>query len=101
MNDEALARAILDAVPVVRGELLQARHLALVLALNGKDGATITELRDVLGFAQSSTSELVDSAEQLELVERTKAEHDGRLTVVRLTPKGRRVLARRRGQPDD
>jgi DNA-binding MarR family transcriptional regulator len=52
-------------------------------APDGSEHATVTDLVDRLGVAQSTVTELVNRAEEMELVERVPAGHDGRVAYLR------------------
>jgi DNA-binding MarR family transcriptional regulator len=69
----------------------------LLLAVRGhpdERGPTIGEIADHLLLRHHSAVELVDRAEVADLVRRVPDPNDGRLVRVRLTARGRRVLAR-------
>jgi DNA-binding MarR family transcriptional regulator len=69
----------------------------LLLAVRGhpdERGPTIGEIADYLLLRHHSAVELVDRAEVADLVRRVADANDGRLVRVRLTARGRRVLAR-------
>jgi DNA-binding MarR family transcriptional regulator len=72
------------------------RYLLLLMIKGAPDGsehATVSDLVERLGVAQSTVTELVNRAEQMELVERVPADHDGRVAYLGLTDKGERLLA--------
>jgi len=72
------------------------RYLLLLMikgAADGSERATVTALVDRLGLAQSTVTELVNRAEEMGLVERRPAEHDGRVAYLQLTPEGERRFA--------
>ena len=72
------------------------RYLLLLMIKGAPDGserATVTDLVERLGLAQSTVTELVNRAEELSLVERRPAEHDGRVVHLQLTAEGERRLA--------
>jgi DNA-binding MarR family transcriptional regulator len=72
------------------------RYLLLLMIKGAPDGserATVTDLVDRLGVAQSTVTELVNRAEELGLLERMPADHDGRVAYVRLTAEGERRLS--------
>lgn len=72
------------------------RYLLLLMIKGAPDGseqATVTDLVDRLGVAQSTVTELVNRAEEMGLVERAPADHDGRVAYLRLTDEGERLLA--------
>jgi DNA-binding MarR family transcriptional regulator len=70
--------------------LTPAQHQLLVAVKGhpGSSGPTISDLASYLMLRHHSTVELIDRAEDAELVSRTRDAHDGRLTRISLTPKG-------------
>ncbi len=76
-----------------RGEMSLTQYHALsCLAARGQ--ASVSELKDILGFAQSTTSVLVDKLVRLGLVEKQRDRRDHRLTSVVPLPKGLRLVQR-------
>jgi DNA-binding MarR family transcriptional regulator len=72
------------------------RYLLLLMIKGAPDGgerATVTELVERLGLAQSTVTELVSRAEEVGLVERAPSDEDGRVMFLRLTEEGERRLA--------
>ena len=69
-------------------------HALSFLASRGQ--ASVTELKEVLGFAQSTTSVLVEKLVHLGLVEKMRDERDHRLACVVPIPKGLRMVQRYR-----
>src|SRR5439155_13347742 len=72
------------------------RYLLLLMIKGAPDGseqATVSELVDRLGLAQSTVTELVNRAEEVGLIEREPSDHDGRVAHVRLTREGEQRLA--------
>ncbi|MCC7070087.1 MAG: winged helix-turn-helix transcriptional regulator [Deltaproteobacteria bacterium] len=69
-------------------------HAMSFLASRGK--ASVTELKDMLGFAQSTTSVLVDKLVKLGLVEKRRDRRDHRVACVVPLPKGLRMVQRYR-----
>lgn len=69
-------------------------HAMSFLASRGK--ASVTELKDMLGFAQSTTSVLVDKLVKLGLVEKRRDRRDHRVACVVPMPKGLRMVQRYR-----
>ena len=72
------------------------RYLLLLMIKGAPDGtgrATVTDLVDRLGLAQSTVTELVSRAEEVGLVERAQSGDDGRVVHLRLTTEGERRLA--------
>jgi DNA-binding MarR family transcriptional regulator len=73
------------------------RHLLLLMikgAPDGSESATVSELVERLGVAQSTVTELVNRAEEAGLIEREPSDFDGRVAHVRLTKDGEERLAR-------
>jgi DNA-binding MarR family transcriptional regulator len=70
--------------------LTPAQHQLLVAVKGhpGSPGPTISDLAGYLMLRHHSTVELIDRAEDADLVSRTRDDHDGRLTRISLTPKG-------------
>jgi DNA-binding MarR family transcriptional regulator len=72
------------------------RHLLLLMikgAPDGSESATVSELVERLGVAQSTVTELVNRAEEAGLIEREQSDVDGRVAHVRLTRDGEDRLA--------
>jgi DNA-binding MarR family transcriptional regulator len=72
------------------------RYLLLLMIKGAPDGserATVTELVDRLGLAQSTVTELVSRAEETGLIARLPSEDDGRVAFLRLTAEGERRLS--------
>ena len=103
------ARAIMEEVPGRGGAdtVLDARVIALMVLLEaardhpqargyGVKGLMVSTIRDELGVAQATASELVAIAEGLGLIE-TVPHPDHRLSVYALTAKGWRLRLLRRG----
>jgi DNA-binding MarR family transcriptional regulator len=70
--------------------LAQSRLLFTVTAL---DGGQVSEIADRLGLDLAYTSRVLGTLEDRNLVRRTISPTDRRQRVVRVTPKGRRLLA--------
>jgi DNA-binding MarR family transcriptional regulator len=73
------------------------RYLLLLMVKGAPDGseqATVTDLVDRLGLAQSTVTELVRRAEEAGLLEREASPADGRVVYLRLTDEGEDRLAR-------
>jgi len=70
--------------------LTPAQHQLLVAVKGhpGRSGPTISDLASYLMLRHHSTVELIDRAEDADLVSRTRDDHDGRLTRVSLTSRG-------------
>jgi DNA-binding MarR family transcriptional regulator len=62
-------------------------------APDGSERATVTDLVERLGLAQSTVTELVNRAEELGIIERVPSDADGRVVHVGLTAEGERRLA--------
>jgi len=78
-----------------RGDLTLTQYHALsFLAARGQ--ASVSELKDILGFAQSTTSVLVDKLSRMGLVEKLRDTRDHRLACVVPLPKGLRMVQRYR-----
>jgi DNA-binding MarR family transcriptional regulator len=72
------------------------RYLLLLMIKGAPDGterATVTELVERLGLAQSTVTELVKRAEETGLVDREPSNEDGRVAYLGLTAEGERRLA--------
>ena len=77
-----------------RGGLTPAQH-QLLLAIRGSAsdaGPSVGEVAEALLVRHHTASELVDRAQQLGLVERSRSDQDGRRVQLRLTREGRQVL---------
>ncbi len=78
-----------------RSELTLTQYHALsFLASRGK--ASVTEMKDMLGFAQSTTSVLVEKLVRMGLVEKRRDRCDHRVACVIALPKGLRMVQRYR-----
>jgi DNA-binding MarR family transcriptional regulator len=72
------------------------RYLLLLMIKGAPDGnerATVTDLAERLGLAQSTVTELVSRAEEIGIVERAPSREDGRVAYLCLTDEGERRLA--------
>ncbi len=69
-------------------------HVLSFLATRGE--ATVSELTHVLGFAQSTTSALVDRLQKMGWIEKRRDLRDQRITRILPLPKGLRVVQRYR-----
>jgi DNA-binding MarR family transcriptional regulator len=65
-------------------------RLLVILAAHGEQ--TISQIAETLGINQSNASRHCDRLQRLDLVVRRRAEHDGRVVQVRLTPTGKEVI---------
>jgi DNA-binding MarR family transcriptional regulator len=73
------------------------RYLLLLMIKGSPDGseqATVTDLCERLGLAQSTVTELVTRAEEAGLIRRSRSDLDGRVAHLRLTAEGERRLRR-------
>ena len=81
--------------PMARGgpriELTLTQYHALSF-LAGRGQANVAELREMLGFAQSTTSVLVDKLQKLGLVDKRRDRRDNRVVLVVPLPKGLRMV---------
>jgi DNA-binding MarR family transcriptional regulator len=78
-----------------RGDLTLTQYHALsFLAARGQ--ASVSELKEILGVAQSTTSVLVDKLARMGLVEKHRDGRDARLACVVPLPKGLRMVQRYR-----
>jgi DNA-binding MarR family transcriptional regulator len=78
-----------------RSELTLTQYHALSF-LAARGTASVSELKDVLGFAQSTTSVLVDKLQKSGLVEKRRDRRDHRVTLILPLPKGLRMVQRYR-----
>jgi DNA-binding MarR family transcriptional regulator len=72
------------------------RYLLLLMIKGTPDAserATVTDLAERLGLAQSTVTELVSRAEEIGIVERARSREDGRVAYLCLTDEGERRLA--------
>ena len=79
------------------GAGLQPQQHQLLLQIAGAPEAvavTIAYAAERLGLKHNSTVELVDRSEREGLLSRTADDQDKRRAVLRITPKGKRILAR-------
>jgi DNA-binding MarR family transcriptional regulator len=81
---------------------LSATQAQILVALSRRDGAACTpgELVDELGVGAPTVSEALRPLFERGLVGRTPAADDGRVRILRLTPRGRREAERVAGWPD-
>jgi DNA-binding MarR family transcriptional regulator len=93
----ALRRFLRRSEEIARRNGLTPRQYVLLLMIkgapDGRERATITDLVDRLALTQSTVTELVQRAEEAELVVREPSATDGRVVYLRLTPKGERLVA--------
>jgi DNA-binding MarR family transcriptional regulator len=81
----------------LRHGLTPQRYLLLLLIRGAPDRSersTVTELTGRLQLAQHTVTELVSRAEVAGLIRREASVSDRRISYLRLTPKGERLLAR-------
>ena len=95
----AALRAFLRETEIAarEGGLTPQRYLLLLMIKGAPDGsqqATVSELVERLGLAQSTVTELVHRAEETGLIEREQSNSDGRVTHLRLTEEGESRLMR-------
>jgi DNA-binding MarR family transcriptional regulator len=86
------------------GGLTPQRYLLLLMIKGAPDAserATVTDLAERLGLAQSTVTELVGRAEEIGLIERLPSDADGRVVYLQLTHEGERRLARAFTRLDD
>jgi len=79
-----------------RNGLTPRQHLLLLMVKGAPDGnetATISDLVERLSLTQSTVTELVQRAEEADLLQREPSPTDGRVFFLRLTDKGERLLA--------
>lgn len=69
------------------------RQYAVLCAVAAEDGLSQTQLVRVTGIDRSTVAELVARMARIGLLARQRAAGDGRINVVRLTEKGRALLA--------
>lgn len=82
------ARRGFDRYPVNGPQFFLLRHV------HTTGPVSISELAAGLGFDQSTISNVVNSLRKKGLVEKQKAAHDRRITLVELTPTGKDVVER-------
>ena len=92
----ALRRFLRQSERIARASRLTPQRHLLLLMIKGAPGehSTATELAERLQLAQSTVTELVNRAEEADLVEREQSREDGRVVHLRLTAEGERRLAR-------
>lgn len=92
----ALRRFLRRSEEIARRNGLTPRQYVLLLMIkgapDGSESATITDLVDRLALTQSTVTELVQRAQEAELVVREPSATDGRVVYLRLTPKGERLV---------
>ena len=69
-------------------------QLAAMIYLSGSPDARVGEVAAVLGRSLAATGRLAAQLERLDLVKRTPSRADGRVTLLRLAPAGRRFVTR-------
>lgn len=87
LSDLEIAKLVVEITPRHPKRTLDVRCLAVCLALTER-ARTVGELREVLGVAQASVSEWVQSASTKGLVEIQVGDGDRRKRLVQLAPKG-------------
>ena len=113
VSDADLARAIIQALPLQRSDLVRADHLALTLLLSSVHaapadgslpsdaapaGLTVSEIARALGLHTRTVTELVNRLVRSGYVLRAAHPKDARRVLVRLTSKGLRERARSRSK---
>ena len=90
-----LRRFLRRSEEAARAEGLTPQQHVLLLMIAGADGgvSTVSALVDRLQLTQSAVTELVQRAEEADLVSRRPSAADGRVVELRLTPDGERRLA--------
>lgn len=81
-----------DDVSAAAGLTPQRYDLLLMIKTGENETSTVTELGARLALRQPAVTELVKRAEESGLVVRTRSPLDGRVTLLRLTPKAERQL---------
>ena len=88
----ALRRFLRRSEEISRRHGLTPRQYVLLLMVKAREGstqqATITDLVHRLALTQSTITELVQRAEDAGLIARTPSPHDGRVSLLSLTPLG-------------
>jgi DNA-binding MarR family transcriptional regulator len=97
MTPAEIARVIIDEVPRSRGDLVSASVLALLVLLDEGEEWLVSDIREALGVPWATASKIVDDAVRGGFVGRRQHVWDRRKTIVELTPKGKQVRRRRRG----
>ena len=69
-------------------------QLAAMIYLSESPGARVGEVAAVLGRSIAATGRLAAQLERVDLVKRTQSRADRRVTLLRLTPAGRRFVTR-------
>jgi DNA-binding MarR family transcriptional regulator len=69
-------------------------QLAAMVYLSEYPDARVGEVAHVLGRSLAATGRLAAQLERVDLVKRTPSREDGRVTLLRLTPAGRRFVTR-------
>ncbi len=88
-----VVRAIDEALVQAHGTGLTGYELLLRLAGLHPDGASVRFLSDHVVVSSSRVSRVTDELVGRGLLERAASPHDGRLSLVRLTPRGREQVA--------
>jgi len=69
-------------------------QLAAMIYLSESPGARVGEVATALGRSLAATGRLAAQLESVDLVQRAPSAADGRVTLLRLTPAGRRFVTR-------
>jgi DNA-binding MarR family transcriptional regulator len=88
-----VVRAIDEALVQAHGTGLTGYELLLRLSSLHPDGASVRFLSDHVVVSSSRVSRVTDELVGRGLLERAASPHDGRLSLVRLTPRGREQVA--------
>lgn len=97
IEDDVLARALIEAMPRHAKRAVSCRVLAVMLCLT-KGTRSVNELRALLGIAQATTSEWLQEAVGVGVVSLVADEDDKRRHVAQLTAKGHVYVRDRRGR---
>jgi len=97
---EVMRRLELLAGRTTRGEFTHRQYVVLSL-IEANQPINLSHLGQLLGSAQSSTTEIVARMADGDLVVKKRGPHDGRVVMVRLTDKGRQEMVKRRKQLRD
>lgn len=93
---EVQRRAFRLASIVARESSLTVQQFLALAYLVERDGRTVNDLRNALGIAQSTASELVTRLERGGFVLKERDPRDARSLRVEITPKGREAVRKRR-----
>ena len=85
-----------QAIDAYEAAGLHPYHHAILAVVDEGERETQGEIADALGYDRGQLVGLLDELEESELVERERDKNDRRRQIVRLTPAGRRALAKAR-----